>query len=353
MKLTRIVFVAAALGLAPPPAAAVLDESGNWPAVSAGAGIAAEVESASPFTLAEVSPDMARTPASVRFYPAVAADGPAPAVVLLHGAGGVSSRREGRYAREFTAQGVAVAVVDVFGARGGGGFMQRLVRITESMALADAFATRAWLAARPDIDGERIALVGFSYGGMSATYAAYAAVADAFGAAFGTGPFAAHVAFYAPCIARFEDVTTTGAPVLMMWGERDEIIDPDACEATAQDLGRGGSRVEVERFDALHRWDGARRTWRAPAHIADCRFVVGRDGTVRDDNSFFVMTDPVSRATMLALCLDREGYMIGPDEAVRVRSNAAMARFLNPVLFAPDGRAPLAPSPAAQYRSAD
>ncbi|MEM9224314.1 MAG: dienelactone hydrolase family protein, partial [Pseudomonadota bacterium] len=200
----------------------------------------------------------------------------------------------------------------------------------------DAFATRPWLAARPDIDGERIAIIGFSYGGMSATYAAYRQVLNAYGAA----PFAAHVAFYGPCIARFDDSTTSGAPLLMLWGERDEIMDPDACEATAEDLRAGGSTVEIARYDAMHRWDGGSRRWRAPAHIADCRFRVGEDGAVRDENSFFIMDGPVARATMLALCSNSDGYLIGADEAVRQQSNAALARFLNPILFpgaAPDG----------------
>lgn len=337
MVIPRILIALAALAFAP-AAEARLDESGRWRDGASTVATEPAVASASPFTLAEVEADMAPTAARVTYFPPTVQTGEkAPAVILLHGAGGVSSRREVRYAREFAGQGVGVAVIDVFGARDGGNFMQRLVKITESMALADAFATKAWLGARPEIDADRIALIGFSYGGMSTTYAAYRQVADAFAAAFDTTPFAAHVAFYGPCIARFEDVSTTGAPVLMMWGEGDEIIDPAACEATAQDLRRGGSAVVVERFDAVHRWDGASRQWRAPMHIADCRFRVDRAGRVRDDNSFFVMDGPVSRAAMLALCVNREGYLIGPDEAVRQRSNAAMARFLNQILFPPDG----------------
>lgn len=336
LRLCLLVLALAALTVG--PATAELAESGEWPAGNP-AGIAADVTSASPFTLAEVGTALDPVAADVTFYAAEGASeaNPAPAVILLHGAGGVSAVREGRYAAEFTRQGVSVAVIDVFGARGGGRFMERLVRITEAMALADAFATKAWLAARPDVDGDRIALVGFSYGGMSATYAAYAQVADLYAAAFGTTPFAVHVAFYGPCIARFEDPATTGAPVLMLWGERDEIMDGEACEATAADLRQGGSPVTVERYDTVHRWDGARRSWRAPVHIADCRFSVTPEGRVRDDNSFFVMDGPVARAAMLAMCASREGYLIGPDEAVRRKSNAAMARFLNPVLFAAGG----------------
>ncbi|MEM9221129.1 MAG: dienelactone hydrolase family protein, partial [Pseudomonadota bacterium] len=225
------------------PATADLSEDGLWPS-SGPRGERVAVESSSPFTLYQVA-DAPPESAHVTFTPAVgaSAQNPAPAVILLHGAGGVSGSREHRYAREFAAQGVAVAVIDVFAARGGRRFIERLINITEAMALADAFATRAWLAARPDIDGERIAIIGFSYGGMSATYAAYRQVLNAYDAA----PFAAHVAFYGPCIARFDDSTTSGAPLLMLWGEQDEIMDPDACEATAEDLRAGGSTVEIAR----------------------------------------------------------------------------------------------------------
>lgn len=218
----------------------------------------------------------------------------------------------------------------MFGARGGGGFVERLVNTTEAMALADAFATLEWLAARPDVDSSRIALIGFSYGGMSSVYAAYSQVTEAYGPPV---PFAAHVAFYGPCIARFEDPATTGAPILMLWGDRDEIMDPEACEATASDLRAGGSHVETIRYDAAHRWDGAGRNWRAPRHIADCRLRVGADGTVRDENSFLTMSGPASRTAILALCSSSDGYLIGSDETVRRLSNARLAAFLNPILF--------------------
>ena len=48
-------------------------------------------------------------------------------------------------------------------------------------------------------------------------------------------PFAAHVAVYGPCIARFEEIETTGAPIMMMWGTEDAIMDAEECAATAED----------------------------------------------------------------------------------------------------------------------
>lgn len=309
-----------------------LDPSGRWPEAPV-RPVEARVPSSSPFGLVEAAAgEGSRTPASVSFYPAAgaSAETPSPAVVLLHGAGGVSPTREGRYARQFAAQGVAVAVIDVFEPRTDGGFLARLMSTTEAMALADAFATLAWLDAREDVDASRTALIGFSYGAMSAIYAAYAQVVDAYDP---PRTFAAHVAFYGPCVARFEDTATTGAPVLMLWGDGDAIIDRAACEALADDLRGGGSSVTIERFDAVHRWDGSPREWRAPRHIADCRFTVAPDGTVRDDATGLVMSNAVTRATILGLCSNSDGYRIGGDEAVRVRSNAALAAFLNPILF--------------------
>src|SRR3546814_3480297 len=64
---------------------------------------------------------------------------------------------------------------------------------SDLMFLADAYAALDYLATRPEIDAGRVALVGFSYGGMVATYAAYAQVAERY--APNGRRFAAHVAF--------------------------------------------------------------------------------------------------------------------------------------------------------------
>ena len=47
-----------------------------------------------------------------------AAQGAVPALVIHHGSGGVSDGREGRYAREMVAMGVAAVVIDSFRPRG-------------------------------------------------------------------------------------------------------------------------------------------------------------------------------------------------------------------------------------------
>jgi dienelactone hydrolase len=99
------------------------------------------------------------------------------------------------------------------------------------MFVADAYAGLAYLATRPEIDPHRAVLAGFSYGGMATKYAVYARMADAL---LPDGPrFAGHVAFHAPCIARFADGRTTGAPLLMLHGAQDALIRPARCAPVA------------------------------------------------------------------------------------------------------------------------
>ena len=362
--MVAVVMALAALPSAPSPAAAALDESGRWPPAADLDRIEAEpvtFASSSPFVPADAGPGAPPAIARGTFYRpdrdrrAQAGTERAPAVMLLHGAGGVSRAREETYARQLAAQGVAVLVIDVFAARaeGAGGFVERILAITESMALADAFAGLRWLAERPDVDPERVAIVGFSFGGIASIGAAYEQAVRAFGARPDDGPdersgrsgsgaerlpaFAAHVSFYGPCIGRWQDPATTGAPVLMLWGDRDEIMDAEACAQLADDLERGGSSVRTVVYpEALHRWDGGNRTpWRASRHVADCRFTVDRTGRVREEGTGLAMTGPITRRLILAACSSEDGFLIGADPGLRERSNAELARFLNPVLFPP------------------
>lgn len=300
-------------------------------------GAAIEFPSRSPFTPYEASNGAPSTTAQARLFlpDGASAEDPVPAVVLMHGAGGVLRARELTYARQFVNEGIAALVVDAFAPRRKGttGFVDRLLNITESMLLADVYAGLSYLIDRPEIDPERVALVGFSYGGMVSRYAANADIARWFTGE--NGPrFAAHVAYYPPCIAQFADETTTGAPVLFFLGGQDATVDVERCRATASALRRGGSVVAVEVYPkANHQWDGgARQPRHLPRGIAACDFRVNADGTVQDQRTYLPMTGPFSRKLILGYCADTDGYIIARNDAVRSESNATLARFLNDAL---------------------
>src|ERR1051325_9164961 len=191
-------------------------------------GAAVSWLSSSPFTPADIGAGPEDDPPTTglgRLYMPPGAHPPrsVPAVVLLHGSGGILASRELTYAPQLARMGVAALVVDSFGARRDRGteFLERVLNITETMMLADAYSALRFLAARPEIDPQHVVLTGVSYGAMATMYALYAQVAEKLGAPQANERpfrFAGHVAFYGPCIARFADRRTTGAPLLMLIG---------------------------------------------------------------------------------------------------------------------------------------
>ena len=325
--------------LAMPTHAAPVRLTDPWPSADSVRGIQGEqvsFPSSDPFAPADIGRAPARTVSGLLFLPPNARpDHSTPAVVMLHGSAGMIADRA-RYGPQLAAMGVAVLLIETYDSRGdlAVGFIDRVLNITETMFVADAYAGLKYLAGRPEIEARRVVLAGFSYGGMATTYALYRQMADVLAP---NGPrFAGHVAYYAPCIARFADSRTTGAPLLMLFGGQDELMRRPRCEQIAADLRGGGSAVQIVVYpDAVHQWDGGMPRGVIGRQLADCRFRVERDGTVRDENTYLPMSGPFLRKVSLGLCTGSRPYPIGRDDAVRAQSNRDFARFLAMVFANP------------------
>ncbi len=323
--------------LCPRPALAAAHIVAPWPDATRAEVQVEDVtfRSSDPFTPRDVPRAPARIVGAQLYLPARGkADRSIPAVVLLHGSAGLVAERGERYGRELAAMGVAVLVIETYGSRPdlGATFIQRVLNITETMFVADAYAALGYLASRPEIDAHHVVLAGFSYGGMAATYAMYAQMADALAPRGPDGRrllFAGHVAFYAPCIGRFRDSRTTGAPLLMLYGQEDELMIPRRCEQIADDLRRGGSQVTIIAYPgAVHQWDGHMPRGVIGRHLGGCSFMVEPGGGVTDRNTGLPMTGPFTRKIILGLCTTSKPYPIGQDEAVRQQSNRDFGAFL-------------------------
>ncbi len=96
-------------------------------------------------------------------------DRPAPVVVAVHGGPEAQFRptwRDGALIQYFVARGYAVAAPNVRGSTGYGKRYEHLDDVRLRLdSVRDLAALHDWLAARPEIDGDRAALYGGSYGG--------------------------------------------------------------------------------------------------------------------------------------------------------------------------------------------
>jgi dienelactone hydrolase len=161
---------------------------------------------------------------------------PAPAMVLLHGCGGLFDR-QGQLAERYTelaqrlnAMGVHSLVTDSLTPRGERELCtQRLGsrQVTMTQRRRDALGAVAWLAAQPGVDASRIGVLGWSNGGstvLAATNARHAEVKAA-----GQQPSLA-VAFYPGCDTELKRGYEPVAPLLMLLGEADDWTPAAPCK---------------------------------------------------------------------------------------------------------------------------
>ena len=178
--------------------------------------------------------------------------GPLPAIVALHGCGGLLTgageirTREADWAERLVAAGYVVLLPDSFTARG----MREICsgrerKIFPDDRAEDAAAAAQWLAQQPFVDRRRLGLMGWSHGAMTVLWT----VRQGF---MRDAQFKAAIGFYPGCreIAKLPD-WHAGVPLTLLLGEVDDWTAPAPCMELAK---REGFRVVVYP-DAYHGFD--------------------------------------------------------------------------------------------------
>ena len=179
-----------------------------------------------------------------------------PAVILLHGCGGVDPSVR-NWQSVLNRAGIATFAVDSFGGRGlAGGVCADGVALVGVQRLPEAFAALRLLATHPRIDPERISLMGFSHGGIVVMSAATEEAHARFAAT--PGPrFAGFFAFYPYCNQRFSGSARIVGPLRVHAAELDAATPPAPCREIVEEargLGRDASIVVHQ--GAYHAFDG-------------------------------------------------------------------------------------------------
>lgn len=181
----------------------------------------------------------------------VSGSGRLPAVVLLHGSGGVSGSLND-WARLLNAMGIATLVVDTFTPRGIADTIEDQGRLGRLAMIIDAYRALESLARHPRIDPARIALMGFSRGGRAALYASLKRFQRLHGPGDGL-EFAAYIAFYPDCGTTYrEDDAVADRPIRIFHGSADDYNPVAPCRAYVERLRRAGYDVELVEYHGAH-----------------------------------------------------------------------------------------------------
>lgn len=174
--------------------------------------------------------------------------GPFPAVVLLPHCGGTGSNLTSLWPNFLTANGYVVMFVDFFGSRGAADCRTSASTFAASkIEMAnDAYGARDYLAGRPDVDGKRIAVMGFSIGAVAVNntlvrWRSRDGRADDFQAAIAAYGHCQEFGFVKPPY-----------PVLEIFGTNDDRMTVNSCSG----LNKRFDNVEVRILEgAYHAFD--------------------------------------------------------------------------------------------------
>jgi len=255
-----------------------------------------------------------------------------PAVVLAHTVGGYSPLNEGWFANRLRKAGFATLTYDSFLPRGFGDVTAASNQAVTPAVISDAFAALTLLAEHPKIDRERIGIVGFSLGGDTAHIASFESVRARFAAQH---RFAAHVVFYPAWV--FGTIrgakAYTGAPVLLLFAEKDELTPPTKIQSYlayhAQQNSNAPLQVVTYR-GAYHAWTSERlktpRFFSSHSGRGKCPLLLvgGSGGRLLIDGR----EQPFDAALWQRCGEDSRGYTMGFDEAVRSKSLEATLALL-------------------------
>jgi dienelactone hydrolase len=203
-----------------------------------------------------------------------------PAVILMHGSGGIGSDIE-PWTHALNAAGFATLVVDSFSGRGITNTIQDQTQLNSLAMVFDGYRALNLLSKHPRIDASKISIMGFSKGAVASIFSA----STRFTALYGGGDkFASHIGLYTPCNTRvMGDTDVTGAPMRFFHGTTDDYVSVKPCRIFVSELKAKGVDATLTEFDNTeHAYDVPMYPGKVPLPQAqstrNCLFVEKNEG---------------------------------------------------------------------------
>lgn len=247
--------------------------------------------------------------------------GPFPGVVLMHGCAGVGAAERGWESTLRTA-GYATFLVDSFERRGLREACVDPLALHPTQRIPDAYGALQALSSHPAIDARRIALMGFSHGGIVTTQSATKWAHDTF-TEHGHPSFRAFVAFYPYCNWTFPEMAHLAGPLRIHSGALDDWTPAKPCERMVSALRAHGYDARITVYPrARHSFDEVGLPPTVLPLVVNGAACSPRLGSI---------LGPLENAEEMGACL-RQGATIGWNRAATMQARASvledLARFL-------------------------
>ena len=248
-----------------------------------------------------------------------------PVVLLQHGSGGSNARDE-YWAKTFNEMGIASFLIDSFSGRGLSRTTTNVADLTPFNLMLDAYRAFDILAEHPRIDPARIAIMGFSLGGISALYSSLKRFQQTWNP---RARFAVHIPFYPTCHLTFIRDTDVTEPIRQFHGAADDFTPVGPCRTYFDRLRAAGrDAVLTEYPGAYHSFDNplgnkTPRISKGAQSFRACKLKEEPLGTIinAESGERFTFKDP---------CLQRDAHT-GYDEAAANATRIAVKDLIRSV----------------------
>jgi len=215
--------------------------------------------------------------------------------------------------------------------------------ITETQGAVDVLQALDTIAELPNVDKERIGIMGWSYGGVVTVESQNMFNIKALGT---KNRFAFHLAYYPYCY-HYDDTDTTSGALVIMKGDKDTISYSQCQEWVERISQKKDNKQLIIYKNATHNFDADGMEVGRVAFVGpDCRIHTDIDGieTVRpqDKTQWFDLTanggwfgdkgDPKKHKAAMKLCWDRDQAVYRPDEDAYKQSYKIFIQYVTQYL---------------------
>ena len=215
------------------------------------------------------------------------------------------------YLQMFRESRIATLELQSFSSRGVKSTVGSQVEVTTATMVLDAYRALDKISTHPDIDKDRVAIMGWSLGGGVALFSGWIPLIEKINS---KNTFAAHLSIYPPCIAQPQNPIFTKSPMHILIGELDSWVPALACKELSDDAKQSGSDIGITVYpNSHHSFDR-----KSPITIKEnayktvnCRFKIRDDGAVLMNFLNIPMTTPLRQKIGLGLCAGKGPTMGG------------------------------------------